>query len=264
MVLEGAAKFPKRLNGTKIGEKITNVVWAVTARMIITSQNSMFYTMLWCFPNFIREIAPNWIALDGIRDVHWRIHMFAGVCLMVIPSLVHVLVISSPPLIDGTKLKCYPKSTFNHRKYPDYQNWSEFWDPAAVQSRTFTDLSCVHLTADKIYLFMIDIIVIFCILSLLLWAGRITQTIEAILWQWPCTSLLKSGTLMTTFERSPMVTNLPIVVLWCFDRLLSLWIYRYLHRRIVCKEGIGGEGGEEGKKHGDPGRNRNSANQWAK
>lgn len=60
------------------------------------------------------------------------------------------------------------------------------------------------------------------------------------------------------------VTNLPIVVLWCFDRLLSLWIYRYLHRRIVCKEGIGGEGGEEGKKHGDPGRKRNSANQWAK
>ncbi|KAJ7308647.1 hypothetical protein OS493_040383, partial [Desmophyllum pertusum] len=68
-----------------------------------------------------------WITMDGIRDVHSRIHTFTGIFLMAIPSLAHVLVIFVPPLIDGTDLKYYPPSTFNFSKYPDHLNWTKFW-----------------------------------------------------------------------------------------------------------------------------------------
>ena len=70
VVLQRGGKLPKRIWGTNLGETITNVVWAVTARTLITSQNLMFYTMLWCVPNFITEICPRWITLEGIREVH--------------------------------------------------------------------------------------------------------------------------------------------------------------------------------------------------
>ena len=163
VILRRTGKLPKRLWGTNLGETATNVVWAITARMIITSQNLMFYTMLWCLPNFICEIAPNWITIDGIRSVHSRIHTFAGIFLMAIPSLAHVLVIFVPSLIDGTELKYYPPSTFNYSTYPDHLNWTKFWDPAAVQGWTFNDHKGVHLTSDEVYRFML-IIVIFCII----------------------------------------------------------------------------------------------------
>ena len=78
-VLKRGGKLPKRIWGTNLGETITNVVWAVTARLIITSQNLMFYTMLWCFPNFIAETCPGWLTVEGIREVHVRIHRLAGI-----------------------------------------------------------------------------------------------------------------------------------------------------------------------------------------
>lgn len=66
VVLGRAAKFPKRLWGTNIGETITNVVWGVTARMIITSQNLMFYTMLWC----VRIERGDAMALGGLAGIN--------------------------------------------------------------------------------------------------------------------------------------------------------------------------------------------------
>ena len=240
VVLGRAAKSPKRLWGTNIGETATNVVWGVTARMIITSQNLMFYTMLWCFPNFISEIAPNWIALDGIRAVHSRIHTFAGVFLMAIPSLAHVLVIFVPPLIDGTKLKYYPPSTFNFSKYPDHLNWSEFWDPAAVQGWTFNDHTGIHLTADEIYRFMI-IIVIFCIfvpLSRSHYANHRSYSLAMALHIFAGIWYAIDNIRKITHGLS-QCTNLPILALWCFDRLLSIWVYRHHLGYVVHKEVIG-------------------------
>ena len=240
VVLGRTAKFPKRLWGTNIGETITNIVWGVTARMIITSQNLMFYTMLWCFPNFISEIAPNWITLNGIRAVHSRIHTFAGVFLMAIPSLAHVLVIFVPPLIDGTKLKYYPPSTFNYSKYPDHLNWSEFWDPAAVQGWTFNDHTGVHLTADEMYRFMI-VVVIFCIfvpLSRSHYANHRSYSLAMALHIFAGIWYAIDNIRKITHGLS-QVTNLPILALWCFDRLLSIWVYRHHHGRIVRKEVIG-------------------------
>ena len=240
VVLGRAAKFPKRLWGTNIGETVTNVVWAVTARMIITSQNLMFYTMLWCFPNFISEVAPNWITLDGIRKVHSRIHTFAGIFLMAIPSLAHVLVIFVPPLIDGTDLKYYPPSTFNFSKSPDHLNWSKFWDPAAVQGWTFNDHTGVHLTADEIYRFML-IIVVFCIfvpVSRSHYANQRSYSLAMALHVFAGIWYAIDNIRKISHGLS-QVANLPILGLWCIDRVLSIWVYRHRHGRIVRKDVIG-------------------------
>ena len=240
MILRRTGKLPKRLWGTNLGETATNVVWAVTARMIITSQNLMFYTMLWCLPNFICEIAPNWITIDGIRSVHSRIHTFAGIFLMAIPSLAHVLVIFVPPLIDGTELKYYPPSTFNYSTYPDHLNWTKFWDPAAVQGWTFNDHRGVHLTSDEVYRFML-IIVIFCIfvpLSRSHYANQRSYSLAMALHVFAGIWYAIDNIRKITHGLS-QVANLPILIIWCIDRIFSIWFYRRNCGRIVRKEVVG-------------------------
>ena len=240
VVLGRSGKLPKSLWGTNIGETITNVVWAVTARLIITSQNLMFYTMMWCFPNFISEIAPNWITMEGIRDVHSRIHTFAGIFLIAIPSLAHVLVIFVPPLIDGTELKYYPPSTFNYSTYLDHLNWTKFWDPAAVQGWTFNDHKGVHLTADEIYRFVL-MIILFCFFFPLTRSNYANQrsyslamALHVFAGIWYAIDNIRKIT-----HGLAHVTNLPILIMWCIDRILSIWFYRRHDARIVRKEVIG-------------------------
>ena len=240
VVLGRSGKLPKRMWGTNLGETITNVVWAVTARLIITSQNLMFYTMLWCFSNFISEIAPKWITMNGIREVHSRIHTFAGIFLIAIPSLAHVLVIFVPPLIDGTELKYYPPSTFNFSKYSDHLNWSKIWDPAAVQGWTFNDHTGIHLTADEIYRFVL-MIVIFCFffpLSRSNYANQrsysLAMALHIFAGIWYAVDNIRKIT-----HGLAHVTNLPMLIIWCIDRAVSIWIYRHHQGSIVRKEVIG-------------------------
>ena len=240
VVLGRSGKLPKRLWGTNIGETITNVVWAVTARLIITSQNLMFYTMLWCFSNFISEVAPKWITIDGIREVHSRMHTFAGIFLIAIPSLAHVLVIFVPPLIDGTDLKYYPPSTFNFSKSRDHLNWSKFWDPAAVQGWTFNDHTGVHLTADEIYRFTL-MIVIFCFffpLSRSHYANQRSYSLAMALHVFAGTWYAIDNIRKITHGLAHVV-NLPMLIIWCIDRVLSIWVYRRHRGRIVQKQVIG-------------------------
>ena len=239
-MLGRGGKHPKRLWGTNIGETLTNIVWAITARIIITSQNLMFYTMLWCFPNFISEIAPKWITIDGIRDVHVRIHRFAGIFLIAIPSVAHVLVIFVPPLIDGTALKYYPPSTFNFSSSPDHLNWSKFWDPAAVQGWTFNDHTGVHLTSDEIYRFLL-MIVLFCFFFPLSRSNYANQksytlaiTLHAFAGIWYAIDNIRKIT-----HGLAHVVNLPMLIIWCVDRVLSIWLYRHHRGRIVRKKVLG-------------------------
>ena len=240
VVLGRGGKRPKLIWGKNTGETAANIVWAVTARVIITSQNLMFYTMLWCFPNFLSEIAPKWITINGIRDVHVRVHRFAGIFLIIIPTLAHVLVIFVPPLVDGTALKFYPPSHFNYSSYPDHLNWSTFWDPAAVQGWTFNDQTGVHLTADEIYRFA-NIIVLFCILFPLSRSQYVNQrsyslamALHVFAGIWYAIDNIRK--IVHGLSR---LANLPFLLLWCLDRLLSIWVYRYQRAKIERKEIIG-------------------------
>ncbi|KAK2548788.1 hypothetical protein P5673_030931 [Acropora cervicornis] len=240
VVLGRGGKRPKLIWGTNIGETATNIVWAVTARLIITSQNLMFYTMLWCFPNFLSEIAPKWIRINGIRDVHVRIHRFAGIFLIAIPSLAHVLVIFVPPLVDGTALKYYPPSMFNYSSSPDHLNWSTFWDPAAVHGWTFNDHTGVHLTADEIYRFVL-MIVLFCIffpLSRSQYVNRRSYSLAMALHVFAGIWYAADNIRKITHGLSH-VANLPLLMLWCLDRLLSICVYRHQRAKIERKEIIG-------------------------
>lgn len=240
VVLGRSGKLPKRIWGTNIGETLTNVVWAVTARLIITSQNLMFYTMMWCLPNFISEVTPNWITVDGIREVHSRMHTFAGIFLMAVPSLAHVLVIFVPPLIDGTELKYYPPSTFNYSTSPDHLNWTKPWDPAAVEGWTFNDHKGVHLTSDEIYRFVL-MIVLFCFffpLSRSNYANQrsysLAMALHIFAGIWYAIDNIRKIT-----HGLAHVTNLPILIIWCVDRLVSIYFYRRHDGHIVEKEVIG-------------------------
>ncbi|XP_078378687.1 uncharacterized protein LOC144661740 [Oculina patagonica] len=240
VVLGRSGKLPGRLWGTNIGETLTNIVWAVTARLLITSQNLMFYTMLWCFSNFISEVAPKWITIDGIREVHSRMHTFAGIFLIAIPSLAHVLVIFVPPLIDGTDLKYYPPSTFNYSNSPGHMNWSKFWDPAAVQGWTFNDHTGVHLTADEIYRFVL-MIVIFCLffpLSRSNYANQRSYSLAMALHVFAGIWYAVDNIRKITHGLAHFV-NLPMLIIWCIDRVLSIWVYRHHRGRIVRKQIIG-------------------------
>lgn len=57
-----------------LGQVITAVMWAISGRLAITSQNVMFFTVMWCLPNWLFEHAPTWMAVRGIRDIHIKIH----------------------------------------------------------------------------------------------------------------------------------------------------------------------------------------------
>ena len=240
VVLGRSGKLPARIWGTHFGETLTNIVWAVTARLIITSQNMMFYTMLWCFPNTLSEIAPRWLKFNGIRDIHLKVHRLTGVFLIAIPSVVHVLVIFVPPLIDGTQLKYYPPSTFNYSKSPDHLNWSTFWDPAAVHNWTFNDHRGVHLTADEIYRFVL-MIVMFCFLFPLSRSEYLNSrsystaiTIHTLAGIWYAIDNIRKIT-----HGLAHVVNLPMLLIWCIDRLLCIFVYRKCKGRIVKKYVIG-------------------------
>ena len=240
IVLERKRELPKRMWGTKIGETVANIVWAVTARLIIPSQNLMFYTMLWCFPNFLSEIAPKWIRINGIRDVHVRIHRFAGVFLVAIPTLAHVFTIFVPPLVDGTALNYYPPSMFNYSSSPDHLNWSTFWDPAAIPGWIYNDHNGVHLTSDEIYRF-VNIIALFCIifpLSRSQYVNRRSYSLAMALHVF-AGIWYAADNIRKIFHGLSRVTNFPFLLLWCLDRLLSIWVYRHQRAKIERKEIIG-------------------------
>lgn len=240
VILGRSGKLPSRLWGTRFGETLTNVVWAVTARVIITAQNMMFYTTLWCFPNFLSEVAPRWLSINGIRDVHLKMHRMTGIFLIAIPSLAHVLVIFVPPLIDGTQLKYYPPSSFNYSKSPDHLNWSTFWDPAAVHNWSFNDYRGVHLTADEIYRFVLTI-VIFCFLFPLSRSEYLNNRSYST-----AMALHVLAGILYAIDNIRKIThglshvfNLPVLIIWCIDRLLCIFVYRKCTGKIITKNVIG-------------------------
>ena len=87
-----------RMWGTRVGETITNIIWGITARVITTAQNMMFYTMLWVFPNWLYENAPSWLSVTGIRDVHKKMHPFIGQSLYCSLSVLLINMVLSPIL----------------------------------------------------------------------------------------------------------------------------------------------------------------------
>ena len=229
-----------RIWGIKFGETVTNVVWAVTARLIITTQNLMFYTTLWCIPNIISEYAPSFISINGIRDIHIKIHRIAGIFLIGVPSLAHVLVIFVPPLIDNTKLTYSPPSDFNYSNQLGHLNWTKFWDPAAVENWTFNDSTGVHLTSDEIYRLAL-MIGLFCVLFPLTRSSFLNDRsyslaigLHAFAGVWYAIDNIRKIT-----HGLAHAFNLPFLTMWCLARLLSVVLYRLNFGRIATKEVIG-------------------------
>ena len=74
-----------------------------------------------------------------------------------VPSVVHVLLIFLPPLVDKTELTYSPPWVFNFSQQLGHLNWTKIWDPAAVEGWSFNNETGVHLTSDEIYRFVLMI-----------------------------------------------------------------------------------------------------------
>lgn len=226
-VLGRKGKRLSRMWGKNAGETMANVIWGITARLIITSQNMMFYTTLWCIPNGLAELAPGFLSITGIRDIHMKIHRIVGIFLIGIPSIAHVLVIFLPPLVDRTQLTYSPPSTFNYSKQLGNLNWTKIWDPAAVENWTFNDSKGVHLTSDEIYRFVL-VIALFCFLIPLSRSRflnnrsySLAMSIHCFAGVWYAIDNIRKIT-----HGLAHVFNLPILLIWCIDRLFSIVYYR--------------------------------------
>ena len=92
-----------------------------------------------------------------------KIHRLVGIFMIGIPSVLHVLIIFLPPLVDKSQLTYSPPSTFNYSDQLGNLNWSKPWDPAAVENWTFNDECGVHLTSDELYRFFL-MIALFCLI----------------------------------------------------------------------------------------------------
>ncbi|XP_066910553.1 uncharacterized protein [Clytia hemisphaerica] len=240
VVLERKGKRVWKLWGENIGQTITNVIWGITARLIITSQNLMFYTTLWCIPNLIIEKAPRFLVIAGIRDIHIKMHRLAGIFLIGIPSLAHVLVIFLPPLVDRTQLTYSPPSRFNYSQQYGNLNWTKIWDPAAVENWTFNDSKGVHLTSDEIYRLLL-MVALFCLIFPLTRSQFLNNrsyslaiAIHAFAGVWYAIDNIRKIT-----HGLAHVFNLPVLLIWCIDRLISIVYYRKsrgtAERKIIGK-----------------------------
>ena len=108
-----SVKLPSKLWGVNVGETLGNVLFAATGRIIIPSTNIMFFSAMWCIPNMFFELAPKWVAVTGIRDIHMKMHRIVGVFMVALPTIVHVMTIFVPPLVDKTQLTF----NFSHSNY---------------------------------------------------------------------------------------------------------------------------------------------------
>lgn len=236
-VLNRKGKTVSRLWGNHFGQTLTNVIWGLTARLIITSQNLMFYTTLWCLPNMMTEIAPKFLKVVGIRDIHMKAHRIAGIFLIGIPSLAHVLVIFLPPLVDRTQLTYSPPSHFNYSNQLGNLNWTKWWDPAAIENWSFNDKSGVHLTSDEIYRLLL-MIILFCFLFPLSRSSYLNDrsysfaiALHAFAGVWYAIDNIRKIT-----HGLAHVMNLPFLIFWCIDRLLSIVLYRRSNCTISAKQ----------------------------
>ena len=234
-------KLPSKLWGTNVGETIGNIIFAATGRIIIPSTNMMFFSAMWCFPNLFFELAPKWIAVSGIRDIHMKMHRIVGVFMVAIPTLIHIVGIFVPPLVDRTELTL----NYSHSMYSDLPgklNWAQIWDPVAVDFEhwTYNDALGVHITSDEVYRFSLMIVIFFIFFPL-------TQTNYlnkrsfsfAIVLHIFAAVVYALDLVRKIYHGLTHVFNLPLLFCWLVDRILSVVYYRKSTAEVVSKKVVG-------------------------
>ena len=110
----------------KFGRAITDVLWMITARMIIVGTNFSLWTVMWCTSNFIQERFRFKYCLNiDVRRAHYDMHRRIGIWVHGVGTVLHVLLIFLPPLIDkGSKLYYYETLEYN---------WKVFCDPTVYR-----------------------------------------------------------------------------------------------------------------------------------
>ena len=212
----------------------------ITARIILASQNLMFWTALWCIPNIMIEYAPRWLKIREIRQVNIKVHKIAGIFLVAIPSVVHVLLIFVPPLIDRVPLQYFPPSSFNYSTHSDGLNWTKWWDPAAYSNWKFNDARGVRIGSDEIYRLVSMLLLFFFLFPLTLSRFLNTRSYSLAITLHAFAGIFYAAdNLRKITHRRAHAFNLPILMLWCIDRFISVAWYRKYTGRIYRHQVIG-------------------------
>ena len=176
----------------------------------------------------------------GIRDTHLKVHRLVGIFMVAIPTLIHVLIIFLPPLVDKSQLTYSPPWMFNYSSQLGHLNWTKPWDPAAVTNWTFNDKCGVHLTSDELYRFFL-MIGLFCFVFPLTrskflnkrsYSFAIALHLFAGVW-YAIDNIRKITHGLAHFF------NTPFLGLWILDRVLSVVYYRRSNGMLVSRKVIG-------------------------
>ena len=212
-------KDPAKLWGTNVGETIGNIIFGATGRIIIPSTNMMFYTAMWCIPNIFFEIAPKWVAVAGIRDIHIKMHRIVGIFFVAIPTLIHICSIFVPSLVDRTQLTL----NYSHAMYsklPGRLNWAQIWDPVAVDFEfwTYNDRFGVHITSDEVYRFCLSFTIFFVMLPLTQTNFLNKRSFSTAIVLHLFAAICYAGDLIRKiYHGLTHVFNLPLLVIWLLD-----------------------------------------------
>ena len=206
----------------KPGRAITEWFWIISARTMIVSLNISFITVMWMFPNFLEEAAPRWLDMD-VRHSNLVIHKFAGIWLNGVVTVIHVVLLFLPTLLDGTTKELVYDGF-------DFSNW---WDPCVRNFSSFISKDLVIYTWDELFRLVLAILV-FCIMMpvsradwMLYKSYSLAMGIHAL-----------AGFLfmidMVRKNSHPLCWrfNLPFIILYVIDRLFATFCYR-VHRFTV-------------------------------
>eukprot|EP00283_Hemiselmis_rufescens_P007200 CAMPEP_0173433236 /NCGR_PEP_ID=MMETSP1357-20121228/10759_1 /TAXON_ID=77926 /ORGANISM="Hemiselmis rufescens, Strain PCC563" /LENGTH=335 /DNA_ID=CAMNT_0014397923 /DNA_START=71 /DNA_END=1076 /DNA_ORIENTATION=+ len=201
---------------SNMGEWVTTIVWALTARVMIPGQNMLFYSVMWVFPNELARFFPT---LD-LRKRHIRVHRFVAQYLLLLPLFVHLAAAAIPVIMRSHKLVLHPLKL----------NWSKPWDPVvAVGFKSWITATQVNFSPDDVFRLVASFLCIFVLLPASLQAGcfkrlRASFSVRSI--------LHASAALWITFDMVRKTThrlshlfNLPMLTLWAIDRFASVFLY---------------------------------------
>ena len=201
---------------SKLGDWLTNWFWIITARTLIVSLNMSFVTVMWMIPNFLDEALSSFIDSD-VRHSHLQIHKFAGIWLNGFVVVIHTALIFLPTIIDGTPMKLMTNGF----------NFDDWWDPCVRKFKSYITDTEIYFTVDEIFRLVLSVLcfVIMMPLSRADWMLYKSYSVAMAIHGFAGFAFMWD---MLRKNSHPLCWrfNLPFIILYCIDRLFSMFIYR--------------------------------------
>ena len=198
------------------GVAMTTWIWLISARVLIVAMNISFVTVMWVIPNIFEEITT-WKIEMNCRFVNWIFHRFAGIWLIAVPTVLHVVVLVTPAITDRIDINL---------KYDGF-NWDEWWDPCVKAFGPYVTSERILYTWDEVFRFSL-IIVIFCLLLplsrsnwMLAKSFSVAMGVHAFVGFAFMVDMVRKNSHPLCWR-----FNFPFIILYCLDRIIAMFFYR--------------------------------------